>query len=114
MFSYERNDPFTRPRIHGLVFDPKDGILKRQDIDFKSVTRAFGGLYDLHVPDTHTKVHRVREPVHRFGKVSPVVIEGTSVYNESSATSKPSNTSTNPTNNETSDENAKSAAGGRE
>lgn len=36
------------PRIHGLVYDIRTGVLKELDIDFKGYLRKFSGIYRLH------------------------------------------------------------------
>jgi carbonic anhydrase len=44
------NDPgksMTYPRIHGLVFDPSDGVLNKLDIDYRAHIAELGGIYDL-------------------------------------------------------------------
>jgi len=38
---------FAYPRIHGLVFDPSDGVLHRLDIDYRAHIGELGGIYDL-------------------------------------------------------------------
>ncbi|CAK9008368.1 Carbonic anhydrase (Carbonate dehydratase), partial [Durusdinium trenchii] len=41
----------TLPRVHGLVFDPADGVLHKLKVDFGKVEQ-YGDLYDLYqVPD---------------------------------------------------------------
>ena len=40
--------PYAVPQIHGVVFDPKVGLLKRVDLDFKGMTDALDGIYDLY------------------------------------------------------------------
>lgn len=52
--SYGRSDTqgFTTPRIHGMVFDPKIGILKKLPINFKRQLENFSHIYDLYdIPD---------------------------------------------------------------
>ena len=39
--------PFAFPRIHGLVFDPANGILKKLPIDFRSKINELRHMYDL-------------------------------------------------------------------
>jgi carbonic anhydrase len=41
------NKPFATPRIHGLVYNPSEGILRPQPIDFISYSASLDGLYDL-------------------------------------------------------------------
>ncbi len=36
------------PRVHGFVFNPSDGILRRLPIDFRARTSKLNGLYDLY------------------------------------------------------------------
>lgn len=40
--------PFTYPRIHAMVFDPKVGILKKLPVDFKQTTDDLSHIYDLY------------------------------------------------------------------
>ena len=47
--TYQDDDvDFTYPRIHGLVFDPKDGFLRKLRLDFKGIVEKYGPLYDLY------------------------------------------------------------------
>ncbi len=47
--SYDKGDkPFVAPRVHGLVYNPTEGILHRLPIDFKERTHKLNGLYDLY------------------------------------------------------------------
>ena len=39
---------YALPRIHGLVFDPKNGILKKLPINFKSLNKEDRSIYDLY------------------------------------------------------------------
>ncbi|KAJ3290047.1 hypothetical protein HDU79_003594 [Rhizoclosmatium sp. JEL0117] len=41
---------FATPRIHGLVFDPAAGELKKLDVDWKGETKEFDAIYNLY-PD---------------------------------------------------------------
>ncbi len=43
-----QHGPIAWPRVHGLVFNPSDGILHRLPIDFKGRTSKLNGLYDLY------------------------------------------------------------------
>lgn len=36
------------PRIHGLVYNIKDGQLKELDVDFKSYIKRYGSVFKLH------------------------------------------------------------------
>lgn len=36
------------PRIHAMVFDPKEGILKKIPVDFKKEMSSFKHFYDLY------------------------------------------------------------------
>lgn len=47
-----KQDAFTKPRIHGLVYSPGEGILHKLPIDFKSLTEPLNGLYDLYSQST--------------------------------------------------------------
>ena len=38
---------FAYPRIHGLVFDPAEGILKKLPIDYTEQIAELGAIYDL-------------------------------------------------------------------
>jgi carbonic anhydrase len=42
--------PYTVPQIHGVVFDPKDGILKRVPVDFEELSDSIDGIYELYEP----------------------------------------------------------------
>jgi carbonic anhydrase len=41
-------ESFALPRVHGLVFDPKDGVLKKLPLDFKSLIKEDRVIYDLY------------------------------------------------------------------
>jgi carbonic anhydrase len=41
------NEPFTYPRVHGLVFDPATGILSKIPIDFRKELSELRDTYDL-------------------------------------------------------------------
>jgi carbonic anhydrase len=36
------------PRIHAMVFDPKDGILHKLPVNFKKTIEQFQEIYDLY------------------------------------------------------------------
>ena len=38
---------FAYPRIHGLVFDPAEGVLKKLPIDYTKQIAELGAIYDL-------------------------------------------------------------------
>ncbi len=40
--------PFAVPRIHGLVFNPSDGYIRRLAVDFREYVSRLDGLYDLY------------------------------------------------------------------
>jgi hypothetical protein len=40
--------PYTTPRIHACVFDPKLGDLVRLDVDFKGYIDELSNIYDLY------------------------------------------------------------------
>jgi len=40
--------PYPVPQIHGVVYDPKEGILRRVDVDFAAMTDDLDGIYDLY------------------------------------------------------------------
>jgi carbonic anhydrase len=45
-------ESYALPRVHGLVFDPADGILKKLPLDFKSLIKEDRVIYDLYrLPD---------------------------------------------------------------
>ena len=47
--TYKDDDiPFTYPKIHGVTFDPANGLLKRLPLDFKKTIREFQHVYDLY------------------------------------------------------------------
>ena len=39
--------PYPVPRIHGLVFNPREGVLKRLPVDFAEYAANLDGIYDL-------------------------------------------------------------------
>ena len=41
-------EQYALPRVHGLVFDPADGVLKRLTLDFKKLIKEDRDLYDLY------------------------------------------------------------------
>lgn len=44
-----KNDgEYPVPQIHGVVFDPKVGLLKRVDVNFAAMTDDLDGVYDLY------------------------------------------------------------------
>ncbi len=42
------SESFALPRVHGFVFDPKDGVLKKLPLDFKSLVKDDRFIYDLY------------------------------------------------------------------
>lgn len=40
--------PHAYPRIHGMVFSPNDGILRRLPVDFKSYLRQYQRVYNMY------------------------------------------------------------------
>lgn len=46
--TYQAGQEFTTPRIHGLVFDPRVGRLKRLNVDFAKYTKNLNEIYDLY------------------------------------------------------------------
>ena len=48
--THKAGKPFTTPRIHGLVFDPKDGLLEEVKVDFKETISELSSIYDLYAP----------------------------------------------------------------
>ena len=64
---HDESIPFSYPRIHGVTFDPANGLLKRLPLDFKKIIKELRHVYDLHEepqkkeykkdeqsPDSHT------------------------------------------------------------
>jgi len=51
--TYEENEnKFALPRIHGLVFDPANGLLEKLPLDFKKEAADLMEIYDLYqIPD---------------------------------------------------------------
>eukprot|EP00301_Raphidiophrys_heterophryoidea_P023969 c7639_g2_i1.p1 GENE.c7639_g2_i1~~c7639_g2_i1.p1 ORF type:complete len:560 (-),score=149.63 c7639_g2_i1:249-1823(-) len=45
--------PIVYPRIHGLVFDPKVGILRKLPIDFHGHMNTYKHIYNLYAVPTH-------------------------------------------------------------
>lgn len=43
----DESQPFACPRIHGLVFDPSTGILKKLEINYREKITELHDLYDL-------------------------------------------------------------------
>jgi carbonic anhydrase len=39
---------FTQPRIHAVVYDPKDGKLRQLQVDFKEYLKDIDGIYNLY------------------------------------------------------------------
>lgn len=48
---YKFAAPF--PRIHGMVFDPKDGILRKLNIDYQSYFEKYEDVYNLYDTDQY-------------------------------------------------------------
>lgn len=46
--TYEAGQPYTTPRIHACVFDPKTGDLNKLDVDFREVIEDLHSIYDLY------------------------------------------------------------------
>jgi carbonic anhydrase len=42
------HEGYALPRVHGFVFDPKDGILQKLPLDFKSLIKENQNIYDLY------------------------------------------------------------------
>ncbi|GBG25988.1 Carbonic anhydrase [Hondaea fermentalgiana] len=58
----ENHFSFALPRIHGLVFDPANGILKKLPLDFKKEVEIYRELYDLYrLPDWITRRESYKE-----------------------------------------------------
>ena len=41
---------YPQPRVHGVVYDPKDGVLKKLDNDFRAERKKLAQHYDLFMP----------------------------------------------------------------
>jgi carbonic anhydrase len=39
---------FAYPMVHGMVFDPKEGLLKKLPVNFKNLVRNYQHIYDLY------------------------------------------------------------------
>ena len=46
---------YALPRVHGLVFDPKNGVLEKLPIDFKKIDAADNDIYSLYKTETWLK-----------------------------------------------------------
>lgn len=56
METYANSDmPFSNPRIHPCIYDPKDGLLKELKVDFKKKLKELGHVYDLYNLDDDVK-----------------------------------------------------------
>jgi len=53
--------PYTQPRIHALVYQPEDGLLKHLKINFKEYLRDRGEIYNLYHP-AEAKAKLSQEP----------------------------------------------------
>jgi carbonic anhydrase len=42
------NTRFAYPMVHGMVFDPKEGLLKKLPINFKQIVSHYQHIYDLY------------------------------------------------------------------
>lgn len=42
------NSPNTYPMVHGMVFDPKDGRLKKLPVNFQGMVRNYQHIYNLY------------------------------------------------------------------
>ena len=64
---HDESIPFSYPRVHGVTFDPANGLLKRLPLDFKNTIKNFRHIYDLY-DEPHDK-----EKKHVKDKLSPDV-----------------------------------------
>jgi carbonic anhydrase len=44
----DETSTFTQPRIHAVVYDPKDGKLRQLQVDFKEYLKDIDGIYNLY------------------------------------------------------------------
>ena len=55
-------ESFALPRVHGLVFDPADGVLKKLPLDFKSLIKEDRVIYDLYrLPEAYQPDRRASD-----------------------------------------------------
>ena len=47
---------FTEPRIHGFVYDPTSGGLKKLEVDFGEYMADLRSVYDLYMPDSKESI----------------------------------------------------------
>merc|ERR1711957_418866 len=62
VYTAQRPHEFDRayPRIHGMVFSPSDGILRRLPVDFKDYLSELDKVYNLY--DARVRLESIREP----------------------------------------------------
>eukprot|EP00928_Gymnodinium_smaydae_P044143 TRINITY_DN29464_c0_g1_i1.p1 TRINITY_DN29464_c0_g1~~TRINITY_DN29464_c0_g1_i1.p1 ORF type:complete len:348 (+),score=65.41 TRINITY_DN29464_c0_g1_i1:92-1045(+) len=53
--------PSALPRIHGMVFSPADGILRKLPVDFKDYMKKYSSVYNLYDPDNY--LHSTADPI---------------------------------------------------
>jgi carbonic anhydrase len=46
--TYADGEAYISPLIHAMVFDPKSGVLKRLDVDFKKYEKELASVYGLY------------------------------------------------------------------
>jgi len=49
--TFKSGAEYTTPRVHAVVFDPKDGILKPLEVDFQEYISELSPIYDLYTPE---------------------------------------------------------------
>lgn len=60
----KNESPYPVPQIHGVVFDPKVGLLKRVPVDFEKMSDDLDGIYDLYesYADSTADLSPVKQP----------------------------------------------------
>jgi len=53
--------PYSTPRIHACVFDPKDGILRPLQVDLNKYLNQYHDIYDLYTVDEMKKMRLVNK-----------------------------------------------------
>lgn len=48
MECFKRGDSIAYPRIHAMVFDPKEGLLRTLPVNFKAVLSQYQDIYDMY------------------------------------------------------------------
>jgi carbonic anhydrase len=53
----DETSTFTQPRIHAVVYDPKDGKLRQLQVDFKEYLKDIDGIYNSLLSRVESCVH---------------------------------------------------------